>query len=437
MGVRVRFWKGAWWVFITYRGARKAKRVGDRRAAEIVASQLRARLQLGDLSMLEAEPDARATHPEPTLQEYAERWLAAYAPNIKPRTADLYRALNERHIFPALGMIRLGTLTREQVRQFFADKVAGGMKRVTALKVVALVREILNHAIEDALIVTNPAARPGRFYRGRTEEEATPRLAPVTAQEVGLLLATCQRWYPEALDLITMAVWTGMRQGELFGLQWPDLDFAGHFAEVRRTVFYTGARLLAGSPKSGRTRRVDVPGRLLTRLQVTKSVREAEAVVEGREPVGWVFPNGQGNPLDANNFNHRLWRPLLEKAKLRRIRFHDLRHTYASLLIAQGESLAYVKDQLGHSSIKITVDLYGHLVPGANRGAVERLADATTRNPHATEVKQTVEEQEASGEKYWSRGRELNPRPTDYESVALPLSYPGFSSGYVVARARF
>jgi hypothetical protein len=116
---------------------------------------------------------------------------------------------------------------------------------------------------------------------------------------------------------------------------------------------------------------------------------------------------------------------LLEKAELRRIRFHDLRHTYASLLIAQGESLAYVKDQLGHSSIKITVDLYGHLVPGANRGAVERLADATTRNPHATEVKKAVEEQEASGEKNWSRGRELNPRPTDYESVALPLSYPG------------
>jgi hypothetical protein len=145
---------------------------------------------------------------------------------------------------------------------------------------------------------------------------------------------------------------------------------------------------------------------------------------------GWVFPNRQGKPPDANNFNHRLWRPLLEKAELRRIRFHDLRHTYASLLIAQGESLAYVKDQLGQSSIKITVDLYGHLVPGANRGAVERLADSTTGNPPATEAKETVEQREPSDEKNWSRGRELNPRPTDYESVALPLSYPGFPSSY-------
>ncbi len=125
------------------------------------------------------------------------------------------------------------------------------------------------------------------------------------------------------------------------------------------------------------------------------------------------------------NLLHRVWAPLLGKAGLRRIRFHDLRHTYASLLIQAGESLAYVKEQLGHSSIQITVDLYGHLVPGANRGAVDRLAEATISNLPATGEGDHERERDGSADDDWSRGRESNPRPTDYESVALPLSYPG------------
>ena len=96
-----------------------------------------------------------------------------------------------------------------------------------------------------------------------------------------------------------------------------------------------------------------------------------------------VFANEAGNPLDPDNFRSRVWPKLLAKAGLRKVRIHDLRHTYASLLIAQGESLAYVKDQMGHHSIRVTVDTYGHLVPGRNKAAVDRLDDApaaTTRN---------------------------------------------------------
>ena len=93
------------------------------------------------------------------------------------------------------------------------------------------------------------------------------------------------------------------------------------------------------------------------------------------------------NPLNPDNFRNRVWPKLLEKAGLRRIRIHDLRHTYASLLIAQGESLAYVMDQMGHHSIKVTVDHYGHLVPGGNKAAVDSLDDppaATIRKSAAT-----------------------------------------------------
>ena len=98
----------------------------------------------------------------------------------------------------------------------------------------------------------------------------------------------------------------------------------------------------------------------------------------------WVFCNEAGRPLDGDNLRHRVFYKVLAQAGLRRIRVHDLRHTFASLLIQNGESLAYVKDQLGHSSIQVTVDIYGHLIPGANRAAVDRLDDATGRNPTAT-----------------------------------------------------
>ena len=134
---------------------------------------------------------------------------------------------------------------------------------------------------------------------------------------------------------------------------------------------------------------------------------------------------------------HRVALPLLEKAGLRRIRFHDLRHTYASLLIQRGESLAYVKDQLGHHSIQVTVDLYGHLVPGANRNAVDRLAAATNCNLHATGEETREEKREVTSDEGWSRRWDLNPRPADYESAALPLSYTGLSRTYERRRVRF
>ena len=100
----------------------------------------------------------------------------------------------------------------------------------------------------------------------------------------------------------------------------------------------------------------------------------------------WVFLTPDGNPVDGDNLRHRVFYRLMERAELRRIRFHDLRHTFASLLIQQGESPVYVQEQLGHSSIQVTVDVYGHLIPGANRDAVDRLDAHPTRIPGASET---------------------------------------------------
>ena len=107
-------------------------------------------------------------------------------------------------------------------------------------------------------------------------------------------------------------------------------------------------------------------------------------MLAGRDTPTWVFPDATGQPLTPGAFWQNIWGPLLKRAGVRYRKPHALRHTFASLLIAQGESLAYVRDQMGHQSIKITVDIYGHLVPGANKAAVDRLDDATGRNLYAT-----------------------------------------------------
>ncbi len=112
----------------------------------------------------------------------------------------------------------------------------------------------------------------------------------------------------------------------------------------------------------------------MLRFQELRGNRQAEWLKEGENTIPeWVFCNERGNPIDMRTLKRRHFKKVLAKAELRKIRFHDLRHTFATLLITQGESLAYVKDQLGHSSIKMTVDTYTHWIPGSNRQAVNRL----------------------------------------------------------------
>ncbi len=106
---------------------------------------------------------------------------------------------------------------------------------------------------------------------------------------------------------------------------------------------------------------------------------------KGTNTPQWVFPSLSGTPLEERNIRH-VFKRMLEKAELRQIQIHDLRHTFASLLLQQGESVAYVKEQLGHASIQITVDTYGHLIPGANRGAVDRLDDDISTHPFASQA---------------------------------------------------
>ena len=145
------------------------------------------------------------------------------------------------------------------------------------------------------------------------------------------------------------------------------------------------------TPKSKRSRRVDLSRELRRTLMELRDKRMLEALMAGRASIAddLVFPSKAGTVLDPSNLFHYHFLPYLELAGLRRFRFHDLRHSFGSLLIQDGASLAYVKDQIGHSSIQITVDIYGHLIPGANINWVDGLGRKTTSQQTAPQAQLT------------------------------------------------
>jgi integrase len=191
-----------------------------------------------------------------------------------------------------------------------------------------------------------------------------------------------------------------MRMGELLGLQWGDIDFRGRFIEVRRAI----VRGKVVPTKSGKIRRVDMSQHLTDTLKMLGVRRKEETLRHGWGAVPeWVFVNEAGRLLDPNNLRKRVFHRCLEKAGIRRVRFHDLRHTFASLLIARNESPKKIQALMGHHSIQVTMDIYGHLYTEGNQKAVDALDDpaveyghAPKRNPRATRSQSGEELQSVS-----------------------------------------
>jgi integrase len=335
-------------------------------------------LTLGEFSLDEAPSSV------PILDDYATTWLATYAThNCKESTYERYAGVVRKHLSPFFGSTPLTDITRDDIKRLIYQKrETAGLTPSSIKQILAPLREMLNHAIEDGLVTSNPVSRIGRFVQ--RPQEVEEQIDPLTREELALFLDTMQVWAPEHYPFFLCLARTGMRLGEALALQWGDIDWRGGFIEMRRN--YVCGKITR--PKSGKNRRVDMSQQLSEALRQLLTQRKAEKL-EGKwaELPEWVFCNTKGGIHHSNNLRRRVFYPCLEKAGLRRVRIHDLRHTFASLLIQQGESLAYVRDQLGHHSIQITVDTYGHLVPGGNRAAVDRLDDTTIRNLSATKTK--------------------------------------------------
>ena len=369
MGVKVRERKaGEWWVFIDYNGDRRAKKVGSKRAAAELAKDIEKKIAA-------AEFQIRAPEVPKTFKEYAENWMKVHvALNLKTATFESYRNNLDLHLYPVFGDMTMDTITRDAIRHFCADKIEAGYARESVKRMVAVVSGVFNYAIEDGKVKANPSAKPNGFLKmGRRSEKADF----LTPEEGRAILAEAKKRYPRTYyPLFLTAIRTGMRIGEILALQWGDVDWRGGFIEVRRNSYFGKI----DTPKNGKTRRVDMSDQLAAVLKEHRHHQSADALKKGRSMSEWIFPNSEGGVQKHPALVRKYLGFTLKHAGIRHVTPHTFRHTFASWLIANGESLVYVRDQMGHNSIRITADLYGHLVPGANRKAVNQMDDPDWRN---------------------------------------------------------
>ncbi len=371
MGVKVREkdkGSGEWWIFINHQGKRKAKKVGrSKKAAENVAKQIEAKLTLGDAGLLDKEKDEEES--VPSFSDYAGIWIKTIIPaTCKPSTVIGYQILLDNHVLPVFGKKPVADISRMMVKTFLMKKVDSGLAISTVSYMKSCISGVLNAAIDDEVLTVNPAQRLGKLFKKRNTKD---EIKPYTKEELSILLKAFQDFYPRHYPMVLTLARTGMRIGEVTALKWKDIDFDNRLIHVQRTF---SRDQLMETPKNGKDRLVDMSKQLSTVLYDLKMDSEASEAkgVNGSE---WIFKNQVGSAIDIRNWRKRIFYKTIAKAGLDKIRIHDLRHTYASLLIEAGESLAYIRDQLGHHSISFTVDIYGHLTPGGNKDAVDRLDD--------------------------------------------------------------
>lgn len=301
-----------------------------------------------------------------TVDEYMRLWLDDVAkPDVRDTTFRVYEQMTRLYILPALGRIRLGSLQPGHIQKLHADMQERNLSRNTVQRAHRVLHNALNRAVEWGYVPRNVASVVHPPTPKRTE------LNILDANQARKLLDTAKgtRW--EAL--IALAVATSLREGELLGLKWSDVDLESGTLRVQRQLGIIGKRLV--EPKTNSTRRsMHLPAYALAALR-THRIRQNEARLMLRsdwEDNDLIFSTHAGRPLMARNVV-REFKNLLKKADLPDIRFHDLRHTAATLMLLQGVPVKVVQERLGHSQISLTLGTYAHVLPSMDKDAADKL----------------------------------------------------------------
>jgi integrase len=324
---------------------------------------------LQKLRALRARADETVELKSDTLStgDFLERWLGdCVRVQCRPATYQLYSLLVKRHIAPHIGKVRLAHLAASDVSNLYTRlKSLGASERMVQM-VHARLHSALKQAVRWELAFRNVSDLVDPPRAERKQMRALDR------DEVRRFLETARG--VQLYALYVLAVTTGLRQGELLALQWPDIDFKRGTLSVRHTLLEVNNRLVLGEPKTRASKR------LVTLPKIALSALEEQSLRSGTSaprPI-WVFADSNGGPLRKSNLIRRSFKPLLEAASLPNIRFHDLRHTAATLLMAEGVHPKVVQERLGHSSIGLTLDTYSHVLPSMQNEAADKLDAALT-----------------------------------------------------------
>jgi integrase len=348
-----------------------------------IQKQLEAKLALGDVGLLKDEPETVL------FQDYAAQYLETYATRaMKPSSRRVVQHILTNHLLPAFGDRPLPDITRQDVQAFMAQKPT--LRTTHVRNILRHLSAICNHAVEDEVIAVNPASKMGK-YLPSSSADPDRHIMPFTSEALVRSLTAMQEHAPQYYAYFFTLARTGMREGEGLALTWDCVQFGAsaadphRFIHVQRTDDPVHNRM--NTPKSGKTRRVDMSRDLRAVLLVWHQHCFDAAVLAGKTAV-WpvVFPTASGRPWDPQRLFH-VHKRACALAGLRANRVHDLRHSFATIhLYELGTPVQYVSEQLGHSSIKMTVDIYGHPRQGTNISLADKLDASAQQSATQTQL---------------------------------------------------
>lgn len=284
----------------------------------------------------------------PTLAQYAGSWLEGLDGMVRPSTLEAYQGRLERHVLPQLGGRRLDEIGIDEILTLISDLRKRGYTDSTIATTFIALSRLFAHAVRREVIEVNPISKLDRSERPRVGRQERPVL---NGEEIGRLLGAAPRRYRA---LLATAVLSGLRQGELLGLHWRDVDFEKEVIRVRSAL---DRRQRDVEPKTPTALRDVV---LMPALSQVLQQHKRESQFDQADD--YVFTTRVGTPENYAHLGSRVLNPVLKQAELPHLRWHDLRHTFASLLIAGGANVTFVSRQLGHSSSQITLGVYAHLI---------------------------------------------------------------------------
>lgn len=308
------------------------------------------------------------TERDQTVRQHLERWIAIHKTRIRWSTYLNYRRIIDKHLLPALGHLTLQKLSAHDLDALYASKLEEGLSPVRIRSIHMVIRMGLKQAVRWRLIARNVSDDVSPPRDTQLHERQT--LTPTQAKH---LLAAAKGHRLEAM--LTLALASGMRRGELLALRWKDIDFEKRSLSILRSVNRLPGGHRETEPKTARGKRhISLPQFVIESLQQHR-IRQKEARLKAGpawEENDLVFCNIYGRYLNSQSL-FVLFSSLLKKAELPHMRFHDLRHSAATILLAMGVSPKVVQELLGHSNVTLTLNVYGHVLPSMQQEAMDRL----------------------------------------------------------------
>lgn len=319
-----------------------------------------------DKALLVQQKRAAGENAKPSTTSVAaflDRYLEHVKSQLRSQTYEDYDRQIRLHVRERLGRHKLAKLRPADIEALYLQLRRDGVGARTIRKVHAILRAACEYGVRMDELPRNPVARvTAPAYR-------PAEMRPFSLAQARRFVSAIAGDRFEALYLL--AIYSGMREGELFGLQLDDLDLENGALYLRRSVErdVKGQRRLSGTKTESSRRRIALPAAVVAALRAHR-----QGVLDREIETTYVFPDAKGGALSRHNFPRRHFYPLLELAELPRIRMHDLRHSFASLMLALGTHPKVVQEILGHSRISTTLDTYSHVIPAMTGAAIDDLA---------------------------------------------------------------